>query len=146
MKISPTYANRADLTRFDKWKFTLEERIEQSPRVRRFYRWCFFLPEWVKFLFFFVLLIASIIPLFLAFMVEGLIWKMFGRNFEDVKNGGVLGTTLLVPFFGAIFWIHPLAGTLLVLDTFALSVAIWFFGGVMEKYHIQLLTEGRRGR
>lgn len=90
MKISPTYAHRNDLSPFKKWRFTLEEKVEQNKTVRAIYRSYFFSPSWAKEICRSSLLLFVIVPLFSMVLIEELLKKIVGKE---------LGEHLCLPVF-----------------------------------------------
>lgn len=130
MKISPIYANRNDLSAFQKWRLTIEEKIEQDKTVRVVYRFYFFSPAWVKKiseLFLFPLLV----PVFSIMFIGGALKKMLGEEF---------GEDLCLPvYFIALYVLtyYHFSGWILINLTINLALVLWFTC-LMEDYKKEL--------
>lgn len=137
MRISYTYSSRIDLGRISKLKFTIEERIAETPWIRNLYRRFFFLPRWANTLvgltiFGFGL---ALVPLWFAWLFEEGGEKVFG---ESYKGGWGSGLYLLCTI--VLGWFYP-ASTLLAGFTLWVAFWLWFWLAVMSDYDKELQNE-----
>lgn len=139
MRISATYAGRSDLTQWEKARFTIEERIETSASVRKWYRHYFFLPKWIKGTIDFALVLSTAAPFIIAACCYWLGQKVAG----DEETGERFGTVAYFLFTLVLSWFHW-TGMLLVGLTAMTIFLLWFFCNVMYEYDRKIRKE-RRG-
>jgi len=132
MGISPTYANRNDLSTFEKFQFTLEERISRNAALRAAYRWFDSLPDTVMGTLVAVWIATGIIPLVLAALCEAAVQKIIG----DSGEGEGIGLLLYVALLGLLVFLHPLAWVLVTM-TFFFVAGLWF-AVIMDDYKREL--------
>ena len=138
MQISETYVNRTDLGRFDKWRFTLEERIEKNARVRAFYRRYFLFPKWAKDTFEIFWFVLGLLPLALASGCEVLVQKILADEDGEGRGEGI-GIVLFLTLLGVVAYFHPI-GWALISMTLQFVAWLWF-SEIMRGYEEQLRRE-----
>lgn len=138
MQISSIYADRTDLSTFEKWKFTFEERVEQNAYVRSFYRRCSFLPWWVKDILEITWFLSGLPPLIIAKIIELLAQAILdGRSGESHSES--VGLVLFLVILFTITYFHW-AGWILILMTLQFIGGLWF-SAVMYDYGEELRHE-----
>ena len=136
MQISQTFANRSDLSRFDKLRFTVEERVEDNQRVRALYRRYFFAPGWISGSIDTFCILSVIVPFMLAALCEEVVKKIIG----DDNHDGPAGLVLYLLGVLVLAWFHPMGLALAGLTLWAVLV-LWFCFSVMDDYSQELQRE-----
>ena len=139
MHILPRYAKRNDLSTALKWKFTIEDILQNNRRVRAAYRGYFFLPNWAKSAVDGSLILTGIVPLLLAGACDEAAKQVMGKDYD-----GSLGLWFYV--VGAIIfsYFHVL-GIILVCLTLWSTFWSWFYCAVMDDYDKELRKEVQDG-
>ena len=133
MQISSTYAHRNDLSRFSKWRLSLEERIERNHRVRALYRGYLLLKPWQKDALNGLWALQSIPPLMLMWACGSAVERVCGETDTDVSD--VLGLALYVLLMCIATSVHVLGALLFVMT--ALFLGVLWFANLMQDYDKQ---------
>ena len=132
MRISPTYANRPDLSQAIKWHFTVEERVSENLLVRRVYRRYLSLPRWIDDALIGIFLVLALFPIMLISFLD---WILGG----DGEEG--LGFMAYVVLVGAGGFFKPWAFVLIAL-LLPFCILLWWHH-IMHDYAIELERAGK---
>ncbi len=136
MRISPTYANRNDLSTLLKWKLTIEELIGNNKHVRSLYRAYFFSPKLVSGTIDIFCILSVMFPFVLAGLCSEAVKKILGDEHYD----GVAGLTLYLFGVLVLAYLH-LFGLVLAGLTIWATFVLWFCFSVMDDYGQELQHE-----
>ena len=139
MRISKSFANRSDLSRFDKFRFTVEERVAENARIRALYRKYFFSPCWVSGSIDAFCIFSVMVPFALAALCGEVVKKIIG----DDRYEGAAGLVIYLLGVLAFAWFHPLGLVLTGLTLWA-TLVLWFCFGVMDEYGQELWREAEK--
>lgn len=136
MFILQKYADDADLTWFEKLKFSAEDKLHNNPRVRAWYLRYFLLPEPLKFLIAIPVFLFALIPLvFIGLCLYGAGWLEEKTDWLIHYEWGLL---VYVVGVAIVAFFQPLVGLLLVFMTFNFLLMFWLVLHVMDDYNHEL--------
>ncbi len=130
--ISPTYANRTDLSTALKVRFSVEERVEHSARARAFYRWYSRNDAWVDVPIF----VTGLLPLVLAAACDSFVKWLLG----DTDWVETLGLLVFITCLIALSYTVPFVGLGLTAGMTLFVLWLWFVH-IMDDYGRELKRE-----